>query len=360
MRRYIRDIKELTLKELEEYLAKNNWPKFHARQVFSWVYKKNVAVFQEMSDLPGPLQKQLKDNFSLLSLKLAAKQKSRDGTQKLLLELNDKNLIEAVIIPTQNRVTGCISTQAGCKFACKFCASGMGGFKRNLTYAEMCDEILHLKNNAQDNLITHLVFMGIGEPLDNYDNLLKAVRIINAAWGFNIGARRITVSTCGISPGIEKLADEGLQIELSVSLHAADDKTRSRIMPVNKIYSLKNLIGACQRYVKKTNRQITFEYALIKGINSDLQNALNLSTILKAIKLAKVNLIPANFIQEYGVEPPKKLEILLFRDYLLKQGVNVTLRKLRGADIEAACGQLRLKNQISNIKNQNDNAKIKD
>ena len=185
--------------------------------------------------------------------------------------------------------------------------------------------------------------MGIGEPLDNYDNLLKAVRIINSSYALNIGVRKITISTCGIIPAIEKLSKEGLQVELSVSLHAGDDKTRSALMPVNKKYPLKDLIRACRRYSDITKRQITFEYVLIRGINSDLQNARILSKILDNFRLCKVNLIPSNIISKYNFEPPNKLEVLLFKDYLIKQGINVTLRRPRGVDIDAACGQLRLR-----------------
>jgi 23S rRNA (adenine2503-C2)-methyltransferase len=230
----------------------------------------------------------------------------------------------------------------GCKFACRFCASGLSGFKRNLSKGEILEEILYLKNKSKGKKLTHLVFMGIGEPLDNYDNVLAAIRIINSDTAFNIAARRMTISTCGIIPGIKRLTEEKLQIELSISLHSADNRIRSEIMPVNKIYPIENLIKACQEYIKKTDRQITFEYVLMKGINSDLQNAQKLSKILRGLRLAKVNLILANSIKEYKVEPPNKLEILLFKDYLLKQGINVTLRKPRGQDIGAACGQLRL------------------
>jgi len=336
------DIKDLTLKELEQVLL--NWKQgsFHARQIFSWLYKKGVTNFDAMSDLPSDLRTRLKESFYILSLKLIKRIKSYDGTEKFLFALKDDNLIEAVIIPAERRITGCISTQVGCKFACRFCASGLLGFKRNLSCGEMLDEALYLKNNAPDNKITHLVFMGIGEPLDNYDHVLRAIRIINSRYSFNIGARRITISTCGIVPGIKRLSAEGLQIELSVSLHAADDKTRSQIMPINKKYPLKALIEACKDYIRKTNRQITFEYVLIKGMNYDLQNAQNLIKILKGLN-CKVNLIPCNAIKELKVEPPKKSEILLFRDYLLKSGINVTLRRPRGQDIEAACGQLRLR-----------------
>jgi 23S rRNA (adenine2503-C2)-methyltransferase len=206
----------------------------------------------------------------------------------------------------------------------------------------MIEEVLYSKNKSKNKKLTHLVFMGIGEPLDNYDNVLKAIRIINSPEGLNIGARRITVSTCGIIPGIKRLSAEGLQVELSISLHAPDDETRSQIMPVNKKYPVTELIKACKDYIKKTNRQITFEYVLIKNLNSDLQNAQKLSKILRGLN-CKINLIPCNPIKELNIEPPNKLEILLFKDYLLKEGINATLRKPRGQDIEAACGQLRLR-----------------
>ena len=338
----MQDIKNLSLEELENVLTDWGELPFHAKQIFSWVYEKGAIDFEKMSDLPAGLRRRLKDNFYLFSLNLVKKIKSKDGTEKFLFELSDRNYIETVVIPTEKRVTVCISTQVGCKFACAFCASGLFGFKRNLTCAEIIEQILYLKNNCPARRLTHLVFMGIGEPLDNYDNVIRAIRIINSKYSFNIGARRITISTCGIIPGIKRLSEEGLQIELSLSLHAADDKTRSQIIPINKRYPLNELIKTCREYIKKTNRQLTFEYILIKGINSDLQNAKNLSTILKGLN-CKVNLIPANPVKERHIEPPKKEEIALLRDYLVKQGINVTLRKPRGQDIEAACGQLRLR-----------------
>jgi len=340
----MQDIKESTLKELEAVLMKWGEKGFRAQQIFTWIYKKGAPDFSQMSDLTLDLRKKLKENFALYSLKLVNQVVSRDKTAKFLFSLKDRNLIEAVTIPAEKRTTACISTQVGCKFACRFCASGLLCFKRNLTCAEMIDEILSLKNNSQQQLITHLVFMGTGEPLDNYDHVIKAIRIINSAYSFNIGARRITISTCGIIPGIKRLANEGLQIELSVSLHAADDKLRTQLLPVNKKYPLKDLLLACAEYTKKTKRQITFEYVLIKGINSALPDAQNLSKILRSLN-CKVNLIPANPVKEFKIEPPNKLEILLFRDSLLKTGINAILRKPRGQDIEAACGQLRLRNE---------------
>lgn len=343
MKRCIRDIKELTPQELKDILREWNEPGFRAQQVFSWIYKKGIRDFDQLTDLPLDLRKRLQENFYIFSLKLVKSLKAKDETEKFLFKLKDANFIEAVIIPAERRVTACISSQIGCKFSCRFCASGLLGFRRNLTSGEMVEEALNLKNNAHEKKITHLVFMGIGEPLDNYDNVLRAVRIINSHSGLNIGARRITISTCGIIPAMRRLSDEDLQIELSISLHAADEKTRSQIMPVNRIYPLSDLIPACREYIQKTNRQITFEYVLIKGLNSDLQMAVKLGNILKELGLCKVNLIPSNFVKELGVEPPNKLDILLFRDYLLKAGLNVTSRRPRGEDIEAACGQLRLR-----------------
>lgn len=336
----MKDIKDLSLKELGEVLGGWNHPAFHAKQIFSWIYKKGARDFSAMSDLPEGLRQKLKDSFYIYSLKVLKILESKDATKKLLLELKDKNIIEAVLIPAEGRVTGCISTQAGCKFACRFCASGLAGFKRNLNSGEIIEEALYLNELSKD-MLTHLVFMGTGEPLDNYDPVLKAIRIINSPEGLKIGARRITVSTCGIIPAIKRLAKEDLQIELSVSLHASDDKTRSALLPVNKKYPLKELICACREYIENTNRQVTFEYVLIRGLNSDLQSARNLVTILKGLN-CKVNLIPANPVKELKIEPPGKMEILILRDFLLKQGITVTLRKERGEDIQAACGQLRL------------------
>ncbi|MFZ2603825.1 MAG: 23S rRNA (adenine(2503)-C(2))-methyltransferase RlmN [Candidatus Omnitrophota bacterium] len=338
----IKDIKDFSPKELESILIGLGHEAFHAGQIFSWIYKKQVSDFSLMSDLPEGLREKLKEEFSLTNLKPIKVLKSSDGTEKFLFELKDKNFIEAVSIPAKDRVTGCVSAQVGCKYSCRFCASGMLGFKRNLTSGEILDESLYLKNKSSTKKLTHIVFMGTGEPFDNYDNVLKAIRIINSPLGLNIGARRITISTAGIVPAIEKLSCEGLQVELSVSLHAADDATRDKIMPINKIYPLELLIPACRGYFKKTNRQITFEYILFKNLNSDLQNAKNLCKILKGMD-AKVNLIPANPVKELKIEPPQKKDILLFKDALSGSGINVILRKPRGQDIEAACGQLRLK-----------------
>ena len=339
----MQDIKELSLKELEDKLLSWGSPKYHARVIYNWIYQKGVYEFSRMSSLPAALRKSLADEFTILKLALASRQESSDGTTKFLFELTDKNLVEAVNIPAARRITGCISSQVGCKFGCHFCASALGGFKRNLTRSEIIEEILYLKNNLKTGQLTHIVFMGTGEPLDNYENVLGAIRLINSPLAFNIGARRITISSCGMIPEIKRLALENLQVELSISLHAADDKTRSQIMPVNKKYPLEALIKCCAEYIQQTNRQITFEYILIAGFNADLAAAQNLVKLLKDLRLAKVNLIPANPVPELKIIPPDIRQVTSFKEHLFNSGLQVTLRKERGQDIDAACGQLRLK-----------------
>ncbi|MCX5710911.1 MAG: 23S rRNA (adenine(2503)-C(2))-methyltransferase RlmN [Candidatus Omnitrophica bacterium] len=332
----------LSLGELEHILISWGEQAFRANQVFSWVYKKRVSDFSLMSDLSTSLRNKLKEDFTLFDIKQIKSVKSKDGTEKFLFVLSDGDLIESVIIPTDDRVTACISTQVGCKYKCSFCASGISGFRRNLTCAEIIQQMLFLNNRKK---ITHIVFMGTGEPLDNYDAVLKAIRIINSKESLNIGARRITISTSGVAPGIRKLIGEDLQFELSVSLHSADDAVRSKIMPINKIYPLNILIAACNEYIRKTGRQITFEYVLIKNLNSDIHSCQKLVALIKDLRLVKVNLIPANIVKECRIEPPGRAEIQMFRNHLSKHKIPATLRKSRGEDIEAACGQLRLSHE---------------
>jgi len=325
-------------------LEQRGEPGFRAAQVFAWVYKQGALDFTLMTNLPAALRARLEREFVVTDVSQRQAQGSRDGTRKFLLSLADGNLVEAVAIPTEKRLTGCISSQAGCKYACGFCASGKAGFKRDLSCAEIIGEVLHLRSALPDKELSHIVFMGTGEPLDNYDNVLAAARIINSPDAFGIGARRITLSTCGLVPAIRRLAGEGMQIELSVSLHAADDATRSRIMPVNRKYPLAQLIAACREYAAATRRQVTFEYILIEGINSDLQNARRLSTIMRDFN-SKVNIIPFNPIAGQSWRAPESSRVRAFRDELLKAGVPVTVRTPRGQDIDAACGQLRLRHE---------------
>ena len=333
-------ILEYRIEDLESYLIKHDFPGYASKQIFDWIYKKAVFDFQQMTNLSRQLRSFLKSNFRILSIRLIKKQVSSDGAQKFLFQLGDKQSIESALIPVTRRITACISTQVGCKFACRFCASGLNGWQRDLSAGEIIEQVIYLKNILRQD-VSNLVFMGIGEPLDNYDNVLKAIRILNSPYGLNIGARKITISTCGIIPGIQRLAQENLQVELSISLHAADNKLRSFLMPINKKYPLKQLIQACQEYFKKTKRQITFEYVLIKGINSDLQQANRLAKLLANLD-AKVNLIPASD-NKTGFLAANKLDTLFFRDALLKAGIPATIRRSRGTDIEAACGQLRLR-----------------
>ncbi|HOU36514.1 MAG TPA: 23S rRNA (adenine(2503)-C(2))-methyltransferase RlmN, partial [Candidatus Omnitrophota bacterium] len=336
----INNILDRDAAQLASLIASWGMPAFHARQIFTWIYQRGVMDFGAMSDLPAGLRQRLNKEFCAGAVRLEETRMSADGTEKFLLRLADGGMIETVSIPASGRVTGCISSQVGCKFACRFCVSGTFGFRRNLSAGEMIEEALYLRHRSAAKSLTHAVFMGSGEPLDNYDNVLRAVRMLNAKDGLNIGARRITISTNGLIPQIRRLAGEGLQIELSVSLHAADDRTRSLLMPVNKRYPLKDLVPACREYRQKTGRQVTFEYVLIRGINSSLADARKLGKILRGFD-CKVNLIPLNAQTDPGLVPPERSETAAFRQEVAKSGVPVTIRQQRGEDIEAACGQLR-------------------
>ncbi|MCK5179119.1 MAG: 23S rRNA (adenine(2503)-C(2))-methyltransferase RlmN [Candidatus Omnitrophica bacterium] len=335
-----RDILDLSYEELAAYLKSIGEPPFRASQVFEWIYQRGVQRFNDMSNLSSGLRARMNDNFDLLEPAVLQKDVSSDGTMKVLFELHDREKVETVLIPTATRVTLCVSTQAGCKFGCRFCASGIGGFKRNLSCAEILSQILYMKRAACDRRLSHIVFMGVGEPLDNYDNLMKAIRNINSPKGINIAARRITVSTCGLVPKIKKLAQESLQIELAVSLHGASDASRGILMPVNKKYPVDDLIDSCRQYNKSTKRQITFEYILIKDVTCTDKAAKEISRLLKGL-LCKINLIPYNPVSEFDHEPPSRNKIFAFKNQLERVGVHATIRTPRGKDVSAACGQLR-------------------
>lgn len=333
------NIKNLTLSELEEFLKRNDIPAFHSRQIFSWIYKKRVNDFQLMSDLSKELRDFLLKNFDFGLTKIITIEKSKDGTKKYAFQLKDKNTIESVLIPAKSRLTICLSTQVGCKFNCSFCLSASVGFVRNLETAEIIDQFILAEKNV-DRPITHIVFMGIGEPLDNYGNVLKAIRIFNSKFGPEIGARRITISTSGVIPSIKKLSGEKLQFELSVSLHSAIDSVRAKLMPINKKYPLDKLMPTLKEYIEKTNRQITFEYVLLKGINADKINAEALIKLLKGLN-CKINIIVYNISSLSKFSPPDLEQVNRFQSILEKGGINVILRQPRGQDINAACGQLR-------------------
>ncbi|MDP8211703.1 MAG: 23S rRNA (adenine(2503)-C(2))-methyltransferase RlmN [Candidatus Zapsychrus exili] len=336
------DILNLSLDELVQRLFALGEKSYRAGQIFEWIYQRSVDDFEKMTNLSAVFRDKLKENFKFPVTDSIKKEISTDKITKILFELEDKQKIETVIIPTSKRVTVCISTQAGCKYACKFCASGINGFKRDLSSAEILSQIIYVKSILGERELTHIVFMGVGEPLDNYDNVIKAIKIINSKDALNIAARRITISTCGLIPQIKKLISLGLQIELSVSLHGSNDKIRTQLMPVNKIYPLKDLIVALKEYSKETNRQITFEYILIKDLTATNECVDELGRLLRE-GLFKVNFISYNKVEEFGYEPVDKGQAILFKDRLTKLGVHCTLRAPRGSDISAACGQLRTK-----------------
>jgi 23S rRNA (adenine2503-C2)-methyltransferase len=337
----MRCIKELSLPELKSWLIDTRAPGYRAKQIFHWLYRAGVRSFEEMSDLPGPLRKSLAGRFSLSPLVLTEKLVSAaDRSEKYLLTLKDGHTIESVVMPYPRRCTICVSTQAGCRFHCVFCASGKKGLKRGLSAGEIIEQVLLAKQEGHP--ITHIVFMGMGEPLDNPDSLFKAIEMFNHSNAFNIGARRMTISTCGIPDGIKRLIDLHLQVELSVSLHAAGDELRSRLMPVNRQYPLKTLIKELQEYIKRTNRQVTFEYIMIDKLNSSDKDALLLAKLLRSMN-CKVNLIPFNAAAPgLDFKPPGAPVIARFRKTLADNGVKNTIRDSRGADIRGACGQLSL------------------
>lgn len=334
------NIKNLSFEELTQYLHSINERSFRTDQIFEWIYKKSATSFDQMFNLSSKLRHRLKQDFDFACLKFDDCGVASDHTKKILVDLNDKESIETVIIPTATRTTVCVSTQVGCKFGCRFCASGIGGWRRDLSCAEILDQILHVKTLAKGKSLSHIVFMGVGEPLDNYENLLKAIRIINSPKGLSIAARRITISTCGLIPKIRQLAKEGLQVELAVSLHGSDDHSRNVLMPVNKKYPVTELIKVCQEYNQATKRQITFEYILIKDVTCTIKNAQQLGRLLKGL-ICKINLIPYNKVDEFDHETPSREEMVTFRKFLKNQGVHATIRSPRGRDVAAACGQLR-------------------
>ncbi len=342
-----KDIRDLSFEELVRYFESIKEKPFRAAQVFEWIYQKGVWSFGDMVNLPKDLRDRLKQDFNLQPNTIVEKKVSQEGTTKFLFELADHEQIESVLIPTKTRVTACISTQAGCKFGCKFCASGIGGWTRNLTCAEIVTQISHVREESlkHQRPLSNIVFMGTGEPLDNFPNLMKAIRIINSDKAINIGARHITISTVGLVPKIKELAQQNIQIELAVSLHGYDDESRGVLMPVNKKYPVEELMAACREYIQKTNRQITFEYILIRNITCTEKAALALGKLLKGM-ICKMNLIPYNPVFEFDHAPPTKLEMLAFKTRLSQLGIHATVRMPRGRDVAAACGQLRHQSKI--------------
>ena len=369
------DIKSLARDELEARFAAWQQPAYRVTQLLEWLYPRRATSWDAMTNLPKALREKLAETFSLQTLELVRKQGARDTTQKFLWRLRDHALIESVLIPANpalygdasDRHTLCISTQVGCAYGCKFCASGLDGWKRNLTPDEIVEQVLAVErcntspqstvasresvsesklspSPASARLIDNVVVMGMGEPLANYDHLLKALRILNAPWGGGIGARKITISTSGLAPQIRRLGGEPEQFRLAISLHGATDEVRDKIMPVNRKYPLKELVAACEDYQGQKGRMLTFEYILIAGVNDSLEQAKPLAALAKRL-FAKVNLIPYNQVEGLPWERPAEKVCEAFLAVLEKQKVPATLRREKGHDIDAACGQLRLKTE---------------
>ena len=334
-----KDIKNFTLNELQEEVKNLGVEKYRATQLFDFLYKKGIEDFRDMLSLPTSYRNLLQKYFYISKIGLVNLAKSKDQTEKYLFKLEDGNLIESVLIFSDKRVTECISSQIGCKYNCLFCESGKKGFTRNLTISEILNQVLFVKKKVESNL-NNLVFMGIGEPLDNYDNVVKAICILNSKDAFNIGARKITISTCGVIPAIKRLQERNWQIELSVSLHAPENKLRSYLMPVNNMYPLPDLIEACKNYAEKTKRQITFEYILIKGVNDSLNYADKLAKLIGGFN-SKVNLITFNPAPDSLLQSPGISQVKSFKNKLSAKGIPTTIRISKGDDISAACGQLK-------------------
>ena len=315
--------------------------KYRAEQIFSWIYKENVTSFDEMTNLSQVLREKLKEHFDLHTFKIITKQVSKDGTKKYLFDILDNNAIESVLMEYKYGKTICVSSQVGCKMGCKFCASTGVKFARSLEAGEIVEQLLAIERDEKIH-ISNLVFMGIGEPLDNYDNVMKAIKILNNPKGINMGARHISISTSGLVPNIYKLADENIQCTLSISLHSSSNEKRSKMMPVNNLYNIQELIKACKYYIEKTNKRISFEYALAKDNNDNIQDAKDLVELLKGM-LCHVNLIPINKIEDGKFTKSSNENIMKFRDYLNSKGIVATIRRELGSDIDAACGQLRKK-----------------
>ena len=326
-------------------------PRFRARQIADWIYRKRARSFGEMTDLPRPLRAQLAAQFAFGNMETVRVLGSRDTTRKFLFRLGDGNLIESVLIPASpalygsrsDRQTICASTQVGCAYGCKFCASGLEGWKRNLRADEIVEQLMAVERESGER-IDNVVFMGMGEPLANYQNLMRAIEIINAPWGIGIGARRITVSTSGLAPEIRALAEQPLQIRLAISLHGASDAVRDRIMPVNRKYPLSALFAACRYYTQRKKQRITFEYILIAGVNDSDDQARELARHACGFE-AKVNLLPYNLVEDLSWTRPSQDRQERFLAILRNAGVSATLRREKGHDIAAACGQLRLQTE---------------
>lgn len=338
----MKNIKNYNFEDLKEELKEIGEKPFRAEQIFKWLYDEKVQSFDEMTNLSLELREKLKKNYTMCNFNILKKQESKDGTIKYLFDVLDGNAIETVLMRYHHGNSICVSSQIGCKMGCKFCASTGINFIRSLSNGEIIEQIIAVEQDTGER-ISNVVFMGIGEPLDNYDNVVNAIRMINHPKGLNIGARHISISTSGLIPKIYQLAEENIQCTLSISLHATNNKKRSSMMPVNQTYPIEELLQACRDYIAKTNRRISFEYALAKDSNDNLEDAKELVKLLKGM-LCHVNLIPINKIENGQFDKSSNENIMQFRDYLNDHGIVATIRRELGSDIEAACGQLRRKN----------------
>lgn len=333
------NLKDLTFEELENFIKDEGEPAFRAKQIFAWLYR-GVKSLSEMTNIPKSLAAKLEGKATVSAPSIRAKYLSKDGTVKYVWELSDGELIESVVMEYKHGRSICISTQVGCNMGCKFCASTVGGKKRDLTPGEIIDQIIFAQADL-DIRISNVVMMGIGEPLDNYDNVIKFLKNVGHPEGLGIGYRHISLSTCGLADKIIKLAEEKMPVTLSLSLHAPTDELRESIMPINKKYNIARVIDTCREYINKTGRRISFEYTLIHGVNDSLAHANKLADLVKGMQ-CHINLIPVNEARENMVRSSKK-SVMKFMDTLLARGVNTTVRRQLGNDIKASCGQLRAK-----------------
>ncbi len=334
-----KDLKSMTMEELSAYILSIGEPKFRAKQIFKWLHR-GVRLFDEMTDLSKALQAKLEDDAFITTLKIYKRFKSRlDDTVKYLFQLEDGNIIETVAMSYHHGYSICISSQVGCRMGCAFCQSTKNGLVRSLTAGEILDQIIKVQEDLGIR-ISNIVMMGIGEPLDNFDEVIRFLKNVNNPEGVNIGYRHISLSTCGLIPQIDCLAEYELPITLSISLHATNDEKRSQIMPINRKYHIDQLIEACRKYQEQTGRRISFEYAVIDGVNDRYENAKQLKELLKGL-LCHINLIPVNPIEDGVFRPPSRKNILGFQETLIKMGLNATIRRTLGGDISASCGQLR-------------------
>lgn len=339
----LKNIRHLSLEELTNYFLSINEKKFRIKQVYEWIWKKGANSFEDMTDLSKELRATLAETFSFPALKIEAIQQSDDGTVKTRFKTVDGHAVEGVLIPTETRQTACVSSQIGCSLNCKFCATGYMERKRNLDFDEIYDEVVLLNKQAEERYekkLSNLVFMGMGEPLLNYKNVLKAIERIIATDGLAMSPRRITVSTAGIAKMIKQLGDDGVRFKLALSLHAANDKKRNEIMPINETNNLQSLVDALNYFYKKTNNEITFEYILFKNFNDSLQDADELMKLYRKVPVHLINIIEYNPIDNARYTKPDDDVVMQFIHYLSKHKVNTHLRRSRGKDIDAACGQL--------------------